>query len=117
MENLQLPTTEPLPTEDPSAESAQTEPLSNPPAPRRDSAAVSCALRLAAALLLCALTLACKLWYPSTAKELRPWIVGSDGNRVSQAFAGLTSSVEKGMPVGKAIEVFYAEMTEDGTAP
>jgi len=70
------------------------------------------AFRLAVSLALCAAALACRLWYPAAADRLRPWIVG--GGRTAAAFRELTESVQDGEPVGRAIEVFRAELTADG---
>ena len=71
-------------------------------------------VRLAAALMLCALTLCAKLYYPQAAQTLRPWIVGREDNRVALAFAALSGSMEQGLGIRQAVQAFYAEMTGDG---
>ena len=70
--------------------------------------------RLAAVLLLCALTAGAKHWRPQAAQALQTWSVGQEDNRVLQAFAALGSSMEQGDGLGQAVQAFCAEMTGDG---
>lgn len=71
----------------------------------------SIALRLSISLMICALAVGAKYWYPETAQTLRDWIVGPEDNRVSQAFAALNDNLSKGSGIGTAVQAFYEEMS------
>lgn len=71
----------------------------------------SIALRLSISLMICALAVGAKYWYPETAQTLRDWIVGPEDNRVSQAFAALNDNLSQGSGIGTAVQAFYEEMS------
>lgn len=70
-------------------------------------------MRILAALLIIALLIFAKQFYPRPANILEAWLFGEEINPVTQAFAALSDSMEQGEGLGQAVQAFCGEADEN----
>ena len=72
--------------------------------------------RLTICLLLCALTLACKFYYPQGITALQDLLLGAEGSRIQGAVQALSEALEDGDGLPGAAEAFWQGMQTDAPA-
>jgi len=89
-----------------------------PPRRRRTSAPQSPSSgsrRFAVCVILCALTLACKFYYPQGVSALQDLILGPEGSRLQGAVQAMSEALNEGQGLPDAAEAFWEGM--QGNAP
>ena len=68
-------------------------------------------LRWSIVLVLCAAAAAARLWWPHPGAWAETWLLGPEGNQVTEAFAALEDGMGRG--VGAAVAAFCEEFADD----